>query len=259
MTQKFLFFILMVFSMTACVPHKNIVYFQGNTDESIKKQSPMETYKVHLDDILYIDLKSTDEKLVDLFKNSSTQNSTQLGEQTNYYTGYTVDKQGFINIPILNKINVLGFTTDEIADKIKIGLGKYFKNTDELFVLVKLSGFRYTIIGEVNNTGTKILYQNSVNIVEAIANAGDISDFGDRKNVELIRNTDDGVKKYTIDMTQVDMFTNPAFDLQPNDIINVPALKQKTLGTGTNGTQTLSTIITALSIITTTILLIKNI
>lgn len=259
MTQKIILLVSISLLLSSCIAHKDIVYFQGDVQQQVKvKEINNQPYRLKVDDVLYIELKTTNENLVRLFSNTALQTGAQVSDQTNYYNGYTVDKQGFITIPYIQKINVLGYTTDEVSDKIKSGLGRYFKNTEDVFVLVKLSGFRYTIIGEVNNTGTKVLYQNAVNLVEAVANAGDIAITGDKKNVEVIRATLDGVQKYTVDMTQLSMFDSEVYYLQPNDIINVPPLKQKTYGTGTSGAQTLSTVITALSLITTTILLIRN-
>lgn len=260
MIQKTFFLLLTIIGSSSCVAHKDIVYFQGEKATQHKiKEINNQPYRLHVDDVLYINLKAANEDLMSVFKNNSnTQNSGQVTEGSTYFSGYTIDKQGFIVLPYLGRLNVLGYTTDEVSDKIKVELLSYIRNTDEVFVSVKLAGFKYTILGEVGSTGTKILYQNSVNIVEAIANAGDIKITGNRKNVEIIRNELDGVKKYTVDLTNMQVFDSEVFYLQPNDIINVPPLKQKTYGTGTNGMQTLTTVISAFSLVTTTILLIKN-
>jgi len=261
MIRKTLFLIITTLILSSCIAHKDIVYFQGDAVTQTKiKEINNKPYRLQTDDVLYIDLKAADDKLVALFKNNSnTQNTGQITEGTTYFTGYTIDKQGYIAIPYLNKINVLGYTTDEVALKIKEGLAKYFINTDDIFISIKLAGFKYTILGEVGSSGTKVIYQNTVNIIEAVANAGDINITGDKKNVEIIRPNLNGVQKFTLDLTSIKVFESEAFYLQPNDIINVPALKQKTYGTGTNGVQTITTIISALSLLTTTFLLIKNI
>ena len=81
---------------------------------------------------------------------------------------------------------------------------------------------------------------------------------GNRQEVIVIRKFLDGVKKYKLDFTKIDIFESENFYIQPNDIIYVPPLKQKSWGTGTTGVQTIATIITALSLVTTTILLIRN-
>jgi polysaccharide export outer membrane protein len=135
---------------------------------------------------------------------------------------------------------------------------KYFKEEAGVYATVKLAGFRYTINGEVGGTGTKTLYQDKVNIMEAIANAGDITVTGDRKDVKVIRKFPQGSETFSIDLTDSKAVNSPVFNLQPNDYIYVKPLKQKTWGTGKTGIESLSTIITVLSLATTTYLLLKN-
>jgi polysaccharide export outer membrane protein len=137
-------------------------------------------------------------------------------------------------------------------------LEEYFKKEANIFVTVKLAGFRYTINGEVGSTGTKTLFQEHVNIMEAIANAGDITITGNRKEVTIIRQTPTGVQMYDIDLTDVNVIKSPYFYLQPNDYVYVKPLKQKTWGTGKTGIESITTIITVLSLATTVFLLLKN-
>ena len=134
----------------------------------------------------------------------------------------------------------------------------FIKNTESIFVTVKLSGIKFIVSGEVGSPGTVNLQQNEVTIVEALANAGSIGTLGDRKNVQIIRKTIDGVQRHTIDMTSIDVFNSEHFYIQPNDVIYVAALPQKTWGTGTTGLQTFTTIASILSIIATTVLLARN-
>jgi len=252
--------LLFIYTMTSCVAHKDIVYFQGEvlTEKSVREFNN-KSYRLQVDDILHINIKAPNEELVAVFKNNSAQRNTgQVSQGMYYFSGYSIDKQGFVKIPYLDKINVLGFTTNEVSNKIEAGLGKYFRNLSDIFVSVKLAGIKYTIVGEVGSTGSKVLFQNTVNIVEAIANAGDINITGDKKNVEIIRLGIDGVQKFKIDLTQLSVFNSDQFYIQPNDIINVPPLRQKSLGTGTTGMQTLTTVVSVLSLVTTTYLLIKN-
>lgn len=163
-----------------------------------------------------------------------------------------------IRIPYLDEINVLGYTTKEVRIKIEDKLSKFFKNMNEIFVQVKLAGIKFTVLGEVAQPGTNILFQNQVNVIEAIASSGDIQMTGNRKNVVVIRNNADGIKKYTLNLTKFDFINNEGFYIQPNDIIYVKPLKQKSWGTGDTGAKTFSTIVTALSVVTTTILLFKT-
>jgi len=169
-----------------------------------------------------------------------------------------VDKDGNIDFPFVGRVNVLGYTTEEVSAKIKERLAKYFKNTEDVYVTTRLAGIRYTVIGEVKSTGSMVLYQNKVNLVEALANAGDINLTGDRTRVEILRMENDKMKKFSVDMTRMSAFDSEVFYIRPHDIIYVPALKQKSYGTGATGAQTLTTVISVLSLLTTSFLLFKN-
>lgn len=259
MLKKISVFLFTIYLLASCVPHKKIVYFQGESlSESNIREINNKPYRLQVDDILRIDIKAPNNDLVKVFKITSSNNSGgQPKEGSLYFSGYSVDKHGFIELPYLDKINVLGYTTDEVESKIEGGLSKYFKNLSDIFVSVKLAGVRYTIIGEIGSPGSQVLFQNTVNIIEAVANAGDIGLTGDKTNVEILRMGIDGVDKYSIDLTNMTAFSSEIFYIQPNDIINVPALRQKTLGTGVTGTQSLGTILSVLSLISTTYLLIR--
>ncbi len=252
--------ILLVF--TGCVPINDIIYLQDkgkSNNESLSKVE-LKPYRLQTNDILNVTIKAIDPKLVEIFSmNNATQYQQAVSQEILYYNGYSVDDHGNIRIPILGEINVLGFTLEEARIKIENQLlQEYLKKESGIFVIVKLSGFRYTINGEVTSTGTKVIYQDKVNIMEAIANAGDITVTGDRKDVKVIRQFPQGSETFSIDLTDKRATNSPCYFLQPNDYIYVKPLKQKTWGTGTTGIQSLQTIITLLSLATTTYLLLKN-
>ena len=152
----------------------------------------------------------------------------------------------------------MGFTIDEIKDKVKSELLKqYFKETAELFVTVKLAGLKYTVTGEAS-TGVYTLFQDRVNIIEALANAGDIPLTGDRKDVLIIRQYPDGQKIHHIDLTDIKAMQSPYYFIQPNDIILVKPLKRKAIGAGQTAIQNISTISSILAVLVSTYFLTKN-
>jgi polysaccharide export outer membrane protein len=160
----------------------------------------------------------------------------------------------------LGEINVLGYTTEEIEQLLETKLLEdQFKETANIFVSVKLTGIRFTVNGEVGSTGTQVLYQAKVNIFEALANAGDVEITGNRKDVLVIRQYPQGQQIHHVNLLDMKIMQSPYYYIQPNDIIYVKPLKQKSWGTGTTGMQTIATIITALSLVTTTLLLIDKI
>ncbi len=247
--------------LSSCIPTQDLIYLQK------KDNSPAETtisavvskpYRLQTNDVLSISIKANDPKLVSIF---STTNQGEAGksESALYFDGFTVDDHGNIRIPVLGEINVIGFTTEEIRATIeKQLLADYFNKEANIFVIVKLAGFRYTINGEVGSPGTKTLFQEHVNIMDAIANSGDITITGNRKAVTIMRQTPNGMQMQDLDLTDINVMKSPYYYLQPNDFVYVKPLKQKTWGTGKTGIESLGTLITLLSLATTTFLLLTR-
>ncbi len=176
-----------------------------------------------------------------------------------YFSGFTVDDHGNIKFPILGSISVLGLTIEEIEEKVKTELlNQYFKETAQLFVTVKLAGFRFTVLGEVGGGGTKTLFQDKVNIIEALANSGDIKPTGNRKDVLIIRQYPQGQKIHHIDLTDLSAINSPYYYVKPNDMIYVKPLKRKYLGVGETAIQNLTTIASIFSVVVSTYFLVKN-
>jgi len=265
MIKNIIALILLVF-LSSCVPTKDLIYLQGKPVSAKEiKRINNEPYKLQVDDVINIDIKAIDEKLVRMYKKSGertlgNQNVNQSFTQGGgYFSGYRIDGHGNIRIPVLGELNVLGYTTKEVRLKLEEALRKDFLHKEDLFVTVKLAGLKYTVIGEVRSPGPKVVYKYKLNIIDAITNSGDISSVGNRKKIEVIRKTLAGRKKYYIDITKAAAFESEVFYIQPHDIINIYPLPQKALGVGTTGFQALSTAVSVLSLLTSLIIIAKNI
>ena len=257
--KKFIFGLLSVFLLGSCITTRQMTYFQGEpVSKSEIYKLNNEPYRLQVNDILFIDIKAENPEIVSLFKVSAAAGNTAVRGEALYYSGYTVDRHGNIRIPYIGDINVLGYTEKEIREKIEDALTTYLKKPESVFVTVKLAGINFVVTGEVGSPGSINLTTNQVSIVDAIANAGEITPYGNREEVTIIRKTLDGVKKYKVDLTNIDVFNSENFYVQPNDIIYVAPLKQKSWGTGTTGFQTFSTVVTVLSFIVSSVLLVKN-
>lgn len=247
---------------TSCISHKDTIYYQNKatsldtTQLLVEQQKP---YRVQINDIISIRVKSLDQDNVQILNPIGDVNLNAGSEERAYFDGFTIDLHGNIRVPTLGYINVLGYTTEEIEKLLeKKLLEEQFKETANIFVTVKLTGLRFTASGEVGNPGTQTLFQERVNIFQAIANAGEIPVTGDRKDVLIIRQYPQGQKIHHLDLTDVKVMQSPYYYIQPNDMIYVKPLKQKALGTGTTGIETLRDIATVLSLVTTTILLFSR-
>jgi polysaccharide biosynthesis/export protein len=263
MTKNSFYILLLIGTLfTSCIPVKNLWYLQDKNnsgEQNTVAAVESKPYRLQVNDVLSINIKAIDPKLVSIFNTTESTSTTGKSESALYFDGFTVDDHGNIRMPILGEINVIGYTLEEVRGIIeKKLLEEYFKSEANIFVTVKLAGFRYTINGEVGSTGTKTLFQANVNVLEAVANAGDITTVGNRKAVMIIRQTPTGVQMNEIDLTDANVMKSPYYYLQPNDYIYVKPLRQKTWGTGQTGIQSIGTIITLLSLATTVYLIIKN-
>jgi polysaccharide export outer membrane protein len=258
----FLFFIIGIL-FTSCIPTKDLIYLQEKDSDAIGQEQTINSinqkpYRVQVGDILNITIKAMDPKSVLIFDSNSIV-GININEAANYFNGYSVDDHGNIRYPVLGVVNVLGRTLEEIREIIEEKLLKeYFTSAAGIFVTVKLAGFRFVINGEIFRPGTSVLYQDRVTILEAIANAGDINVTGDRKDVIVMRRFPQGTETFHIDLTDASATKSPVYNLQPNDYIYIKPLKQKAWGTGKTGIESLTTIITILSLATTTYLLLRN-
>lgn len=248
--------------LTSCIPHKDIVYLQNKDIAAdslqllVEQQKP---YRIQINDILNIRIKVLDQENVSIFNPIGEGNLNASAAERAYFDGFTVDTHGRIRIPELGQLTVLGYTTSEIEELIKNKLlEEQFKETANMFITVKLSGLRYTAMGEVGSPGSQILFQERVNIFQAIANVGEVAITGDRKDVMVIRQYPQGQQIHHLDLTDVNVMHSPYYYIQPNDMIYVKPLKQKTWGTGTTGRETLTTVVSVVSLLATTVLLITR-
>ncbi|MBG7630067.1 MAG: polysaccharide biosynthesis/export family protein [Bacteroidetes bacterium] len=250
--KNYLLYLFIFSLLSSCIPAKKLTYFQGEpVSKSEVYKLNNEPYRLQVNDVLSIDIKAENPENVALFMSSG-------GGGDLYFSGYTVDRHGNIRIPYIGELNVLGYTEKEVREKIEGELVKFLKKVESVFVTVKLAGINFTITGEIGSPGTKNIVQNEVTIVDAIANAGDVSIHGDREKIVIIRKTIDGVKKFKINLLEIEVFESDNFYIKPNDVIYVAPLKQKTWGIGTTGLQTFTTVISIFTLGVTTYLLIKS-
>ncbi|MBD0833081.1 polysaccharide biosynthesis/export family protein [Aestuariibaculum sediminum] len=258
----FFLFCVVTLLCSSCITNKDIVYLQDKghaaASDSLQILALSKPYRVQINDILSIDVKALDKELVEIFNPTSSNTTSGASEKSLYFNGFTVDLHGNIEFPILGQINVLGYTVEEIEDMVKSALlERYFKETAQIFVTVKLAGLKYTTLGEMK-AGTHVIYQDRVNILEAIANAGDIRVTGDRRDVMIIRQYPQGQKIHHIDLTDINATKSEFYFIQPNDIILVKPLKRKALGGGQTAVQNLTTIVSVFSVLVSTYFIIRS-
>lgn len=240
---------------TSCIPQKDLTYLQVPEDQegqdSLFYEIQRQKYVIQENDILNVTVRSFSEEAAVAFNNARTQNLQNVGDGYFYITGYSVDSEGYISLPVVGDVLVEGLTIEEVKIKINEKLSLYFQE-DAMFTNVQLSGIRFSVVGEVNRPGKYTIYQNQANIFEALAMAGDANVYGMRNKVQIIRQYPDGARIIELDLTDVETLSDPDYLVQPNDIINVKPAKQRSWGIGETG---FSTFVQTLSIISSILLI----
>ena len=207
--QRYLVFLVLSLLLlsTSCISTKKLSYLQeekASVDSIVEVHRLNKPYRVQVGDLLSIRVKALDQDIVGMFNPIDEGNVNATGEERMYYDGFSVDEHGNIRVPTLGEVNVMGYTVEEIRERIEERLlSEYFKQEANIFVTVKLAGIRYTTIGEIG-AGSNVLYKERVTIMEAIANAGGISDVGNREDVKILRQYPHGEEVHHIDLTNLD-------------------------------------------------------
>ncbi len=218
----------------SCVPQKKMLYLKdaemiSETQSKNYLNERTVNYRLQPGDNLYIRALNTIDN-----QGSSSINGEGSGTRTNsfteagiYLTSHTLNEEGFIELPLIGKIDLKNLTVEEAKDKMQAALDKYVNQTT---LVVKLANFNLTMLGEVNKPGMYKVYQSQINLFEAISMAGNMTNFAKREAVKIVRQTDDGSEIITVDMGQADVLSSPYYYLKPNDIIVVEPLKIKQWG-----------------------------
>lgn len=250
---RFSLFFLLAVVFASCIPQKDLTYLQvpeGAQPDSIYAIQ-RQKYVIQENDILNVTVRSFSEEASVAFNNARTQNLQNVGDGYFYITGYSVDSEGMIELPVVGRVLIEGLTMEEAKARINERLSLYFQE-DAIFTNVQLSGIRFSVIGEVNRPGKYTIYQNQANIFEALALAGDANIYGMRREIQIIRQYPEGVRVIEMDLTSTEVLTDPDFMVQPNDVINVKPLKQKSWGIGEQG---FSSFVQTISIVSSVLLI----
>lgn len=258
-TRNLVIQLIAILILTSCGSRKNIIYFQDEPlEEDVLVSEPKELiYKP--DDILTINVSALDPATVAPFNltlvsggnlNNPLTAQGGLQQQT-----YLVDYEGDIEFPVLGTLKIAGLTRTQLTDMLTERISEYAKDP---IVNVRLSNFTFTILGEVQNPGTFTIPDERITIIEALGMASDLTIFGKRKDVLLIREID-GKKKFAkIDLTSVNVINSPVYYLQQNDVIYVQQNNARIRSSTYN--QNNSVLISAIGTLTTIIavFLVRN-
>ncbi len=239
--------LLMILFFASCASRKNIVYFQDEPITTIiKKQDFVLRFKTN--DLLTIRVSALDPAVARPFNLEAVSSSTSVidARGTLKIQTYLIDTDGNIEFPVLGLIKLGGLTRSEANTKLKGMLAEYITNP---IVNIRLANFTITVLGDVNNPGTFTIQDERISITEAIGLAGDLTIFGRRDNIMLIREVN-GEKRFArFDLSSINVVNDSYYYLAQNDVIYIEPNKSKIRSSNYN--QNNSVLLSAIGTLTT--------
>ncbi len=232
----------MIMFLTGCGSGKEVPYFTNIDSTSLAGSRGLFDARIMPKDELTITVNTTDPDAAAPF-NLQVRNQLGSGKQMSAgggsLQGYLVDNSGFINFPVIGKIHVSGLTKSECEDLIKSKIQPYLARTENPIVTVRMSSYRITVTGEVSKPGVIPVSTEKMSVMEALAQAGDLTIYGRRDNVMLIREDAKGEKHAVrLNLNDANLINSPYYYLQQNDILYVEpnTVKAKNSGIGSSTT-----------------------
>lgn len=233
LNKRNLWLLLLPFLLTACQSYKKVPYFQNvEVVNEAEQQEKLYDAKIMPKDLLTIVVSCTNPELAIPFNLTVASNAGIAVSTSSYVTTqpvlqpYLVDNEGNINFPVLGELKLGGLTKREAEQLIIDKLKPYMKETP--IVTVRMVNYKISVIGEVTRPGTFTISNEKVNLLEALAMAGDMTVYGLRDNVKLIREDANGKQQIvTLDLNKAETILSPYYWLQQNDIVYVTPNKAK--------------------------------
>lgn len=260
--MKFLLPILVIALFTSCVSNKELtdqaLYFKNINDSILKSSDQSFKSEVQKGDILYIGVLTANEESVKLFNQQNFYAGAQSGAAmaSNPAVGYLVDENGDITFPFLGKVKVAGMSKTALTEMLTQKVREY---VSDAVLSIRVMNFKVTVLGEVQSPGSFSIPSERVTILDVIGLAGDLTIFGKRNNVRVIREINGKRETGTVNLNDGRIFESPYFFLRQNDIVYVEMNNRKVINADQTNSRNFSYVLGALSAVTLLITLITNI
>lgn len=228
MKNYYIIFLLVALLFSSCVPKQQILYLQGsqNSENSSTNYEPL----IQKDDLLFINISSSQAEAVAPFNldSQSKDISSSTSGFSNQKQTYLVDNLGNIEFPILGTLNAAGYSINEFRDLLKLKLKDF---VSDAVINIRIVNFKVTVTGEVGQPGVVSTSSQRFTLFDALAMSGDLTLYGRRDNILIVRDFQ-GSKSYNrVDITKADFVNSPFYYLDQNDLIYVEPRKAKIDGT----------------------------
>ncbi|MCD6063865.1 MAG: hypothetical protein K0R82_1776 [Flavipsychrobacter sp.] len=209
---------------TGCSNSKQVVYFSKDApekDRSTVELASYSSFKIKPDDILDITIQTLDpQNTQGVTATSGGSEKTEGGSGS----GFIVDKNGYIELPVVGRLKVEGLTLSEAKEKIRTQAQQYFKDP---LINIRLANFRVTVLGEVSRPGAVYVPVEKAGLIDVIGMVGDLTPFANRSKIVLIREEQGNKKFINLDITSADIFKSPYYYIRPGDVIYAEPIKAR--------------------------------
>jgi len=251
MKKVILFLAIYTCIVSGCAPRRDLVYFSNLAKQSGEEKLLTQEVKIQQNDLLSISVNSLNQESNVLFavntRNPSSENNYKI-------EGYRVSKEGSINLPVVGNIRLEGLSIEQAQATISRELDKYVKKP---VVDVQLVNFKVTVIGEVNRPSTFTVQGDNINLLEALGMAGDMTVYGKRENVLVIRQQNGQRIMKRLNLNNQDVMNSPFFYLKQNDVVYVEPDKSKAIEYSPN-TRVMPIVIASISAVAVLITAVLN-
>ncbi|MFP4095372.1 MAG: polysaccharide biosynthesis/export family protein [Cyclobacteriaceae bacterium] len=213
--------------LSSCISNRNVVYFPDpdfNTGTPVDIVNERQVYRLQPRDVVSVRIKTVDVESANYFNIQPETGFQQFNDVALYLNGYSLNEEGYIQLPEVGKVLLSGLTLQEAQQKVQQAFSDYINNAT---IMVKLVSFKITVLGEVNRPGYYYIYNDQANLLEGIGIAGDLTDFGNRENITLIRQTQAGSEAILLNLKDPGLLSSDYYFLQPNDVLYVQPLQEK--------------------------------
>ena len=220
----------------SCVSQRQIKYLQQQQSQNARttfQNKRNAEYRIQSHDNLYIKIFGLDAKSYLFFNKEAGITGNYAAEQTPiglYLDSYVVNDSGYVDFPLAGKIMVKDLTVEQAKNQVQSVINEYLKDA---VINLKLVSFNVNILGEVRKPGNYPVYQDKLNVFQALSMAGDLTEFANRQKVAIVRQTHDGARVIYINLNSVDILGSDYYYLEPNDILYIAPLSLKRWGTET--------------------------
>jgi polysaccharide export outer membrane protein len=236
--------ILTLFVLTSCVSTKKVVFFPDVKDGNLPSNTPFPESIIQKSDILSITVSSLNPEASAIFNQAAEGGAAGAAAPA---VGYLVNTEGNIQFPVLGNIKAEGLTKNQLKDKIADSLVRKKLLLDPI-VTIRYINFRVTVLGEVNHPTVVTVPNEKISLLEALGLAGDLTIYGRRENVMVIREQKDQKVIKRLNLNSDEIFTSPYYYLQSNDIVYVEPNKAK-VASVSRGMQWIPIVLSGLSLV----------